>query len=59
EFDPGILSYATALRDGRTGEPFSLAIFGLKDRFGQIDAATVETALISAGQKLSRRMRGR
>ncbi|MEI4487373.1 IclR family transcriptional regulator [Frigidibacter sp. MR17.14] len=54
EFDPGILSYATALRDPRTGQAYAIAIFGLGDRFGRVSAATVETSLINAAQKLSR-----
>lgn len=59
EFDPGILSFATALRDARTAEPYALAVFGLKERFGRIDRASIETALIAAGQKLARALRGK
>ena len=59
EFDPGILSFATPVRDSRTGEPYALAVFGLKERFGKIDRASIETALIAAGQKLSRTLRGK
>lgn len=58
EFDPGILSYATALRDNRTGEAYSLAIFGLKDRFGGSEPATIEAALIEAAVRLSRALQG-
>jgi IclR family acetate operon transcriptional repressor len=58
EFDPGILSYATAIRDPQTGEPYAVAVFGLKERFGQVKPAAIETALINAGQKLSRVLRG-
>lgn len=58
EFDPGILSFATALRDARTGESYALAVFGLKERFGRIDRTAIETALIAAGQKLDQTLRG-
>ncbi|MGQ9367549.1 IclR family transcriptional regulator [Azospirillum sp. ST 5-10] len=57
EFDPGILSYATAVFDPRTGYPYAIAVFGLAERFSRVERATVETHLINAAQRLSRALR--
>ena len=57
EFDPGILSYASPVHDARTGQSYAIAIFGLAERFGLVNAATVETHLINAAQALSRQLR--
>lgn len=59
EFDPGILSYAGAVHDRRTGLSYALTIFGLADRFSQINPATVETRLLGACQRLGRALRDR
>ncbi|MFC0282201.1 IclR family transcriptional regulator [Camelimonas abortus] len=59
EFDPGILSYATAVQDPRTGLCYALTVFGLADRFSQIPAETVETVLLAAGDRLARSLRDR
>ncbi|WP_163851811.1 IclR family transcriptional regulator [Pseudooceanicola aestuarii] len=53
EFDPGILSYAAAVEDQRTGLTYALAVFGLADRFSAIERGTVETQLLNAAQRLS------
>ena len=57
EFDPGILSYAAAVEDRRTGMIYALAVFGLADRFSTIDRGTVETQLLNAAQRLSLSLR--
>lgn len=57
EFDPGILSYAAAVEDQRTGLVYALAVFGLRDRFSAIDSSTVETQLLNAAQRLSLSLR--
>jgi DNA-binding IclR family transcriptional regulator len=54
EFDPGILSYACAVLDPRTNEPYAMAIFGLAERFGTVSSANVETQLINAAERLRR-----
>lgn len=59
EFDPGILSYASPVHDPRTGQSYAIAIFGLAERFGLVSAATVETQLINAAQKISKQLRTR
>ncbi|MDK3019781.1 IclR family transcriptional regulator [Pseudodonghicola flavimaris] len=58
EFDPGILSYAAAVEDRRTGITYALAVFGLADRFSTIDRGTVETQLLNAAHRLSLSLRG-
>ncbi|WP_417673186.1 IclR family transcriptional regulator [Pseudodonghicola sp.] len=58
EFDPGILSYAAAVEDRRTGLSYALAVFGLADRFSSIDRGTVEIQLLNAAQRLSLSLRG-
>lgn len=57
EFDPGILSYAAAVEDRRTGITYALAVFGLADRFSAIDRTTVETQLLNAAQRMSLSLR--
>ena len=57
EFDPGILSYAAAVEDRRTGITYALAVFGLADRFSTIDRGIVETQLVNAAQRLSLSLR--
>lgn len=57
EFDPGILSYAAAVEDQRTGITYALAVFGLADRFSTIDRGAVETQLMNAAQRLSLSLR--
>lgn len=58
EFDPGILSYATAVYDQRTRVTYALAIFGLAERFSLINPASLETQLLNAARKLSLSLRG-
>lgn len=58
EFDPGILSYATAVYDHRTKITYALAVFGLAERFSLISAAKVETQLLNAARKLGLSLRG-
>lgn len=58
EFDPDILSYAAAVIDPRTANVYSMAVFGLADRFGKIPRANVETQLLYAAQRLSMSLRG-
>lgn len=58
EFDPGILSYATAVYDHRTKLTYALAVFGVAERFSLISAAKVETQLLNAARKLSLSLRG-
>ncbi len=53
EFDPDILSYATAVVDPRTNVVYAIAIFGMTERFGIIPRANVETQVIYAAQRLS------
>ena len=53
EFDPGILSYAAAVEDRRTGLSYALAVFGLADRFSAIERNAVEAQLLNAAQQLS------
>lgn len=57
EFDPGILSYATAVYDHRTRLTYALAVFGFAERFSSISFATVETHLLNASRKLSLSLR--
>lgn len=59
EFDPGILSYACAVLDPRSGQAYAMAIFGLAERFGKLNSATVETHLINASQRLRRALGAR
>lgn len=58
EFDPGILSYATAVYDQRTRITYALAVFGLAERFSLISPAKVETQLLNAARKLGLSLRG-
>ncbi|KMO40972.1 hypothetical protein VQ02_06720 [Methylobacterium variabile] len=58
EFDPGILSYAAPVQDARTGLAYAVAIFGLAERFAQVDRATVEDALTEAARTLAQALRG-
>ena len=53
EFDPDILSYATAVVDPRTHVVYAIAIFGMRERFGTIPRANVEAQVIYAAQRLS------
>lgn len=53
EFDPGILSYAAAVEDRRTGLTYGLAVFGLADRLSVFDRSEVEEKLLAASQRLS------
>lgn len=53
EFDPGILSYAAAVVDPRTGHAYSIAVFGPAERFRAIPAANVESQVLYAAQRLS------
>jgi DNA-binding IclR family transcriptional regulator len=57
EFDPGILSYAAAVIDPRTANGYSIAVFGLAERFGGIPRPNVETQLLYAAQRLSMALR--
>jgi len=57
EFDPGILSYATAVYDHRTRLTYALAVFGFAERFSSTSFATVETHLLNASRKLSLSLR--
>lgn len=57
EFDPGILSYATAVYDHRTRLTYALAVFGVAERFSSISFTTVETHLLNAARKLSLSLR--
>lgn len=58
EFDPGILSYATAVYDQRTKLTYAIAVFGLAERFSLINPAKVETQLLNAARRLSLSLRG-
>lgn len=58
EFDPGILSYATAVYDQRTRITYALAVFGLAERFSLISPARVETQLLNSSRKLGLSLRG-
>lgn len=59
EFDPGILSYATPVLDPRTGLGYALTVFGLSERFSQIDQATIQSVLHEATERLRKNLRDR
>lgn len=58
EFDPGILSYAAAVIDPRTSNAYSIAVFGMAERFSQIAASTTETQIVYAAQRLASSLNG-